>query len=169
MSNYTHDEMEQFFKNVQKGRSVPLSFADKMALRMSEERDAEDPINLHGPKGKVSTSDLTKETLKDIGTVCPLYWRQKNDTKKRHKNVVKQKIPDTMGFSKLGVLVAAEIKSGNDTLSDGQIEWLETAHKNGCIVYVIRRFQDIQKFKERILNSYQEHNEIHSSRDDSKS
>lgn len=164
MTNYSNDDLDTFLRNVKKG-SNPVSFADEFSKMMQDQKRSLDPMNLKGPKGDVDAQKLTRQAERQIGEIAGNFWRQKNDTKARHRNVVKQKIPDLMGYTKYGVAIYAEVKARNDSFRDGQIEFLQNAHDNGCICYVIRRYQDIDALERLIRTHYIERNEISRHRD----
>lgn len=94
---------------------------------------------------------LTSQCLLVLSAKGFYCWRQNNAavfdaTKKVYRsNSATKGIPDILGFNKTtGKFICVEIKVGKDKLSIYQNEFLTTAQKATCNVFVIKTTDDIE-------------------------
>ncbi len=102
------------------------------------------------PVKKENTNALTKEAIR-VFSMCGFEaWRQNNggvyDTKIKafRANSSTPGISDILGYHKrTGMILAAEIKTGRDKLSEYQQRFLEGIVRAGGHAYVIRTVDDL--------------------------
>jgi hypothetical protein len=56
-------------------------------------------------------------------------------------------MPDIIGHSQDGRAVYCEVKTENDRLSQEQIEFMDGAHKSGCMVFMSVGFRGLSAFQ----------------------
>lgn len=100
-----------------------------------------------------STNDLTQLALRMFKMKGFKAWRQNNggvyDAKIKgyRRNSSTPGISDVLGFHRqTGQFLACEIKTGKDTLSNEQIEFLNDVKLSGGIAIVVRSSEDLELF-----------------------
>lgn len=102
---------------------------------------------------KPKTNDFTKSVVDLLTLKGFKVWRNNNgavyDVKKKcfRKNSVAQLgVSDVIGYQKkTGRAIFVEIKTGSDSLSDEQREFLIEALNNGCIAFECRHIDDVTR------------------------
>lgn len=86
-------------------------------------------------KTELTASQITKEVLLQFSAKGWKVWRQNNLTYGNRKNIVKQSVPDVIGYTERGLWVACEVKKIGDKFSSGQIEFLRDLNNAGGLAY----------------------------------
>lgn len=100
-----------------------------------------------------SANALTQEAIRVLTLKGYVVWRNNNgavwDPKKKVFRKNKSSllgVPDILGYHKgTGVILAAEVKSGKDTVSKDQERFLASVKASGGIALVIRSSDDLVK------------------------
>ena len=122
--------------------------------------DNTQPTELHAhraPKSSTSSSgyalkpltagQLTDMALKTLRLRNFTVWRQNNLSVKGRKFIGMKGMPDIIGYGNGGRAVYCEVKTENDRLSQDQIEFMDGAHKAGCLVYMSVGFRGLSAFQ----------------------
>lgn len=105
---------------------------------------------------ELSASDITKEVLLRLSALGYRVWRQNNHATRGRKNHGMIGLPDVIGYTREGVFVGCEVKKIGDTLSQGQIDFLDALQASGgvalCAVQEgydvkIKKFSEVNKVK----------------------
>ena len=105
-----------------------------------------------------TANTLTKQALRVLDLKGFYAWRQNSagvyDVKKGvfRKNSATPGISDILGFHrKTGIIIACEIKAGNDRLSRDQEMFLDSVRRAGGIAIVVGTVDDLERFYKKDL------------------
>ena len=84
----------------------------------------------------VKSNKLTQWAIDVLSADGSQVWRHNNLAVKGRKFTGRKGVPDIIGFNKDGISIYCEVKSGNDKLSEEQIEFMTHATSMGCYTWI---------------------------------
>lgn len=139
--------------------SQKRSYADELSASLFKESEKGDPINLKGMEGTLSANKLTSYVIKLLEPHVTTVWRQNNYATRGRKFIGMEGLSDVIMVLKNGLWGAVEIKSGKDTITDAQVQFLMKVHTSGGIAHIVRTYKDAEDVKIKIIRKYETHSD----------
>ena len=95
----------------------------------------------------MTAGQLTEAALKILRLRGCMVWRQNNIRVPGRKFIGMKGMPDIIGHSQDGRAVYCEVKTENDRLSQEQIDFMDGAHRAGCLVYMSVGYRGLSAFQ----------------------
>ena len=104
---------------------------------------------------ELSASEITAEVLLKLRAIGYTVWRQNNLTVRRRKNIVNKGVSDVLGYTGKGLIVACEVKTIRDVLSEDQKDFLRGIKNKGGVALVAT-----QKVYQVVIKPFEEKEKV---------